>query len=348
MADDKDAQLENAINALKAQLAGAKTPGEVQRVLGGIANLPTTDDPKMMERVKGLEAAAIAKENNLNQGVSSNITQANIDQEHQIEQSQKEIDSLKEIGKALEKEYPAFENLSNKYIEEKEEELKKLQALRNNIEDNLKNNKPIPQEELDKHIKSPEQVNKDRETVRKTRDYHKKVTNHHDNLTNKIGELEKSLENKNLTKEQRAEITKQLTEVKTEHAKHSKVKEKVDKQLQKTDASINKLEEEQKEYSKVIDKLPDSHPEKPKLKSFARLKKEEHIAITTDTELPKTPERDAALKRAEVRGTGDDVRKPLSKNTVKTTTQNKIGPPYSTPSKGGGPGPGGPGGEGRG
>lgn len=326
--DEDNKQVENDLKTYQALLTSAQNPEDLKDLASKIAGLASlTNDPKLLSQIETLAKAAIVKAENAEFKTASSI----IAQE-QIEKSQQQVTNLREVGEDIARDYPDFKKSSNEYIAEREKELKRLENLRGRIEDNLKNGKPIPQHELDAEIKSPEQINKQRAERRKATEFHKKVTDHDNNLTGKINELETKLKEEGLTAEQKKEYQKQLTEVTEQRVKHTEIKKSADIEVQRVREVANKEIEEHKQYSKIIDGLPENHPEKKKLQNFVKFKSEEHIAISTDTDLPKSTERDQALKRAKDKNISDRARSTLSKNTT-IKNANTIDPPLPTPQK---------------
>ncbi|HJD59419.1 MAG TPA: hypothetical protein LFW20_01900 [Rickettsia endosymbiont of Omalisus fontisbellaquei] len=81
MADDKDdAQVKNELGAIKAQLTATANPAELARLASAAAGLAaSTNDPKLLEQIKGVQAAIAKKEETAEQNISSKIAAENLE-----------------------------------------------------------------------------------------------------------------------------------------------------------------------------------------------------------------------------------------------------------------------------
>lgn len=81
----EDAQVKNVLGAIKAQLTATANPAELARLASAAASLASsTNNPEMLEQIKGIQAAIAKKEETAEQIVNSDIAAENLEvQEHQ-------------------------------------------------------------------------------------------------------------------------------------------------------------------------------------------------------------------------------------------------------------------------
>lgn len=81
----EDAQVKNVLGAIKAQLTATANPAELARLASAAASLASsTNNPEILEQIKGIQAAIAKKEENAEQIISSDIAANNLEvQEHQ-------------------------------------------------------------------------------------------------------------------------------------------------------------------------------------------------------------------------------------------------------------------------
>ncbi|MFY9589529.1 hypothetical protein [Rickettsia endosymbiont of Halotydeus destructor] len=210
MADDKDkqddAQLKNAISAIKAQLTAATNPAEFARLGGEVAGLlSSTNNPELTEQIKNLQAAVTAKEENAQQRVSSGINSQNNEAEilRQVDPQelaeQQKLEDLHNEHKRLGEKYEEFLKNSDKYIEERKKENELLKG----INADLDAGKEIDPERLKELIKTPEQIKAQLAERQELYKYHAETNKHHDTVIaqdkknrEKLAKLEREREEK--------------------------------------------------------------------------------------------------------------------------------------------------------
>lgn len=81
----EDAQIKNVLGAIKAQLTATTNPAELARLASAAAGLASsTNNPEILEQIKGLQAAIAKKEETAEQMIFSNIAAENLEvQEYQ-------------------------------------------------------------------------------------------------------------------------------------------------------------------------------------------------------------------------------------------------------------------------
>ena len=81
----EDAQVKNALGAIKAQLTATANPAELARLASAAASLASsTNNPEILEQIKGIQAAIAKKEETAEQIISSDIAADNLEvEEHQ-------------------------------------------------------------------------------------------------------------------------------------------------------------------------------------------------------------------------------------------------------------------------
>ncbi|WP_341747689.1 hypothetical protein [Candidatus Tisiphia endosymbiont of Dascillus cervinus] len=84
--------------------------------------------------------------------------------------------------------------------------------------------------------------------------------------------------------------------VQKQQKEHAPIKQRADEHVENIKKIQAQKVDEHKMYHKIADSLSNSHPEKVKLKRFAQLMEEQHVAITTGTELVKNPDRDKIIE----------------------------------------------------
>lgn len=85
----EDAQVKNVLGAIKAQLTATANPAELARLASAAASLASsTNNPEMLEQIKGIQAAIAKKEETAEQIVNSDITAENLGAQESIEQTE--------------------------------------------------------------------------------------------------------------------------------------------------------------------------------------------------------------------------------------------------------------------
>jgi len=85
----EDAQVKNVLGAIKAQLTATANPAELARLASAAASLASsTNNPEILEQIKGIQAAIAKKEETAEQIISSDIAADNLGAQESIEQTE--------------------------------------------------------------------------------------------------------------------------------------------------------------------------------------------------------------------------------------------------------------------
>jgi hypothetical protein len=85
----EDAQVKNVLGAIKAQLTATANPAELARLASAAASLASsTNNPEILEQIKGIQAAIANKEETAEQIISSDIAADNLGAQESIEQTE--------------------------------------------------------------------------------------------------------------------------------------------------------------------------------------------------------------------------------------------------------------------
>ncbi|MCC8419285.1 MAG: hypothetical protein LN590_07225 [Rickettsia endosymbiont of Glossina mortisans submortisans] len=106
----EDAQVKNVLGAIKVQLTATANPAELARLASAAASLASsTNNPEILEQIKGIQEAIAKKEENAEQIISSDIAAENLGAQESIEQTKQKAN----IGK-----YAAIKDDFHKKLDE--------------------------------------------------------------------------------------------------------------------------------------------------------------------------------------------------------------------------------------
>lgn len=106
----EDAQVKNVLGAIKAQLTATANPAELARLASAAASLASsTNNPEILEQIKGIQAAIAKKEETAEQIISSDIAAEILEVQEPIEQTEQKANIAK---------YAAIKNDFHKKLDE--------------------------------------------------------------------------------------------------------------------------------------------------------------------------------------------------------------------------------------
>ncbi|MCC8369164.1 MAG: hypothetical protein LN573_03750 [Rickettsia endosymbiont of Oxypoda opaca] len=168
MADEKDdAQLKNAISAIKAQLTATANPAELARLGSEAAGLlSATNNPDLIKEITNLQASISTKEESAQQKVSSGINAQNIaaeaaEQSPQELAAQQKLENFNIEHERINAQHETFLKTADKYLAERQKENEKFEELLKDI----RAGKDIDPERLKSFIKTPEQIQAEKEQL---------------------------------------------------------------------------------------------------------------------------------------------------------------------------------------
>ncbi|KJV81219.1 hypothetical protein RHORCCE3_0401 [Rickettsia hoogstraalii str. RCCE3] len=169
MADDKediqnnkdDAQVKNELGAIKAQLTATANPAELARLASAAAGLAaSTNNPDLLEQIKGVQAAISKKEETAEQNISSKIAAENLE----APQQQHDPEIVRE--QELHEKHENFKASHDKFMQDTDELIEKKKKYNENLQgilNALRNGEEIDPESLKSAVKTEEQMREERE-----------------------------------------------------------------------------------------------------------------------------------------------------------------------------------------
>ena len=278
MADDKediqnnkdDAQVKNQLGAIKSQLTANANPAEIARLASAAAGLAaSTNNPELLEQIKGIQAAISKKEETAEQNISSKIAAENLEapqQQHDPEIVREQ--ELHERHENFKAQHAKLMQDASEYIEQKKQENNNLQDLLND----LREGKEITSERLQSFIKTPDQLREEHEKEQVIKEAQKQANQHYQEMQAEEERIQK----------QRAESAKQAEEQrKTNEKLVGKELEQgqqklaiLDNKTQQTDVKLAAIHPKVEEAKKMKDEADKNAEDLKKTKEIEKIDKE--------------------------------------------------------------------------
>ncbi|WP_341792899.1 hypothetical protein [Rickettsia endosymbiont of Ceutorhynchus obstrictus] len=311
MPADKDAQLENAISAIKAQLTATTNPAELARLGGEAAGLlSSTNNPDLIKEITNLQASIATKEETAQNRVSSGINAQNIEaealrQNPQELAEQQKLENFNIEHERLNAQHETFLKTADKYLAERQKENEKLEELLKDI----RAGKEIDPERLNSFKKTPEQTQAEQQELESLRKHQAEANKHHadalaheEEMQKERAKLAKELAEKlNAIKdlppaEREKETLKlkplenrlaqqdaKLADFKPKLQKTAEIKATADKVIEETEKRKEQRKDIEKEIEKEIEKHKETNPQKYSvLSKFGNLSEVPEEAIKAD------------------------------------------------------------------
>ncbi|WP_052322863.1 hypothetical protein [Rickettsia felis] len=290
MADDKediqnnkdDAQVKNELGAIKAQLTATANPAELARLASAAAGLAaSTNNPELLEQIKGVQAAISKKEETAEQNISSKIAAENLEapqQQHDPEIVREQ--ELHERHESFKAQHAKLMQDASEYIEQKKQENNNLQDLLND----LREGKEITPERLQSFIKTPEQIREDSEKEKAIKEAQQRANQHYQEMQAEKERLQK----------QRAESAKQAEEQRKTNEKL--VGKELEQGQQKLAALDNKTQQTDVKLAAIHPKMEEAKKMKDEAdKNAKEWEKEKNINEEIKKEIEKHKEKKSSI-----------------------------------------------------
>ena len=256
MADDKDdAQVKNELGAIKAQLTATANPAELARLASAAAGLAaSTNNPELLEQIKGVQAAISKKEETAEQNISSKIAAENLgtleQQDPEVVRKQQEHE---ERGARIEKNWVEYEKIEKDFRQQLKENSDFLDQVINSPESLTEEQKRLArgeyaseEERLEAERKAQQYINGAKLSYELQKDFNHSIEHEKEQLK----DIKKKIEAEPDPQKKEALYQKQQQH----QTRIDSYQEKLDKRI---NPAIAELDQERQKLIKATEKSPE-------------------------------------------------------------------------------------------